>query len=56
MKKLTITQAAALLEAKGITLVRGLPFDMEAMTARYEVEQNGERRVVSSADVFEMVG
>lgn len=57
MKKITISQAAAMLEAIGITLVRGLPTVLVdgQFVAQYEIEESGVRRVVTPEAIREIL-
>ncbi len=53
--KLTIGKARTLLAAKGITLEKPGPFDMNNMVATYYIIQDGVRKWVTSEDIKEMI-
>ena len=57
-RKLTIQQAAALLWDVGYEMTTTVvPYDLDAMTARYEIRDRstGELRIVTSSQIADMV-
>ena len=55
MKKITITQAARQLAAKGVTFIGAAKYDLENKTAYYIIEQDGEQRTVSATEVKNII-